>query len=523
MKIAIYSRKSVFTGKGESIENQIKLCRSFCEGHYTDKDKEYLVYEDEGFSGKNLNRPEFQKMIDNISNIDVLVCYRLDRISRNVADFSNTLEILQKNKCDFVSIKEQFDTSTPMGLAMVYISSVFAQLERDTIAERIRDNMLELAKQGKWSGGQLPLGFISERDSYIDDAGKERSFVKLIENSTELKTINFIYEEFLKTYSLLSVTKQLNQEHIKGKNNCDFDRGQVKRILRSPIYVASNELTDSYLLNEYSLYGKGNGNGYLTYNKNKPKSEWIAAVAGHKGIITSDEWLKVQNILDNNKIKASNRSGTGDNISLFSGLLKCKECGDPMVIKYNNKNAKGEPNLYYICSSKTRKLSTCSTPTLQVLQTDKRIIECLKYYSKDFLDNKFDKLIKELESSNGTDINIALERQIKIKEKQIDNLINQLSNITVQDVSNIIIKQITLLTYEVKELKIKITNNNLNNFYIKERKDKLNKLKLNLCKFNDNIESADNTNDKRLLIRDIVNSITYDHSLNIFSIEFNYP
>lgn len=522
MKIAIYSRKSVFTGKGESIENQIELCKKYCDSNYID-DKEYLIYEDEGFSGKNLNRPEFQKMIDNISNIDILVCYRLDRISRNVADFSNTLEILQKNKCQFVSIKEQFDTSTPMGLAMVYISSVFAQLERDTIAERVRDNMLELAKHGKWSGGQLPLGFDSKRETYIDQDNKQRSFVKLIENPEELKIINYIFNEFLKTSSLLSVTKALNTLNIKGKNNCDFDRNQIKRILRNPVYAKSSELTNSYLLNEYSVYGLPNGNGYLTYNKNKNKSEWIAAVAGHEGIINATDWLKVQQILDKNKLKNSNRAGTGDNISLFSGLLKCKECGDSMVIKYNNKNSKGEPNLYYICSSKTRKLSKCKTPNLQVIRTDARLIEGIKDYCKDFLNNKIDAMIQDIQKNDSKSITSEIEKQIQTKEKQINNLVNQLSNIDNSDVSQIIIKQISTLTDESKNLKLKLTNNKIEVYNVKSNTDKLLNLKSKLLYFDKNIEITKNISDKRLIIRDIIKSITYDHKSNTFNIEINYP
>ncbi|WP_373845456.1 recombinase family protein, partial [Clostridium sp.] len=143
MKAAIYSRKSKFTSKGESIGNQIEMCKEYCTKNFDGK-IEFIIYEDEGFSGGNIDRPQFQKMILDAKGgkFDSLVCYRLDRISRNVADFSATLELLEQHNISFVSIKEQFDTSTPMGKAMVYIASVFAQLERETIAERVRDNML---------------------------------------------------------------------------------------------------------------------------------------------------------------------------------------------------------------------------------------------------------------------------------------------------------------------------------------------------------------------------------------------
>ena len=87
---------------------------------------------------------------------DTLICYRLDRISRNTADFVKMIEEIKKYNVSFISVKESFDTTSPMGVAMMMLSSIFAQLERDTIAERIRDNMLELAKTGRWLGGTTP-------------------------------------------------------------------------------------------------------------------------------------------------------------------------------------------------------------------------------------------------------------------------------------------------------------------------------------------------------------------------------
>lgn len=92
----------------------------------------------------------------------MLIVYRLDRISRSIGDFTALIERLAQLNVAFVSIREQFDTSTPMGRAMMYIASVFSQLERETIAERIRDNLRELAKTGRWLGGITPTGFSSE-------------------------------------------------------------------------------------------------------------------------------------------------------------------------------------------------------------------------------------------------------------------------------------------------------------------------------------------------------------------------
>ena len=137
MQFFIYSRKSVYTGKGESIENQIEMCRQYIHAKFSEAcDSDIVVYEDEGFSAKNTDRPQFQQMLRDIprKKPDFVVCYRLDRISRNVSDFSALIEDLNDRSISFVCIKEEFDTSKPMGKAMMYIASVFAQLERETIA-----------------------------------------------------------------------------------------------------------------------------------------------------------------------------------------------------------------------------------------------------------------------------------------------------------------------------------------------------------------------------------------------------
>ena len=119
--IAIYSRKSKFTGKGESIGNQVELCKEYVRVHYGDTAVDKVaVYEDEGFSGGNLNRPDFKIMMDAAKKrkFKAIIVYRLDRISRNISDFASLIEELARLDISFVSIKEQFDTSTPMGRAM---------------------------------------------------------------------------------------------------------------------------------------------------------------------------------------------------------------------------------------------------------------------------------------------------------------------------------------------------------------------------------------------------------------------
>ena len=179
-------RKSRHTDKGESIGNQIDLCREYIRTHYGDAAaQQAVVVEDEGFSGGNLNRPDFKKMMTaaKARKIRAIVVYCLDRISRNISDFSSLSEELGRLGIDFVSIRGSFDTSSPMGRAMMYIASVFSQPERETIAERIRDNMHEPAKTER-SFTRFSIKSILQNPVYLV-AGKD-AYPYFVDNEAEL-------------------------------------------------------------------------------------------------------------------------------------------------------------------------------------------------------------------------------------------------------------------------------------------------------------------------------------------------
>ena len=161
---AIYARQSVDKKDSLSVEGQIDLCRKFVG-------EEAVVYEDRGFSGKNIRRPAFLELMQAVESgqIQKICVYRLDRFSRSIADFSRIWETLEQNGVEFVSVTENFDTSSPMGRAMLNIVLVFAQLERETIAERVRDNYRHRFVLGAWPGGPAPYGFDLTK---IDENGR---------------------------------------------------------------------------------------------------------------------------------------------------------------------------------------------------------------------------------------------------------------------------------------------------------------------------------------------------------------
>ena len=277
--IALYSRKSKFTGKGESIGNQVELGKEYVRVHFGDAavDK-IVVYEDEGFSGGNLNRTAFKRMMDAAKKrqFKAIIVYRLDRISRNVSDFSGLIEELARLDISFISIKEQFDTSTPMGRAMMYIASVFSQLERETIAERIRDNMHELAKTGRWLGGTTPTGFESEAIKSITVDGKTKKACKLKLVPEEADIVKTIFDLYVETDSLTLTEAALIKQGFKTKNGKYFTRFSVKAILQNPVYmVADQEAYDFFIKNDTDLFSEHDAfdgvHGMMAYNRTDPE------------------------------------------------------------------------------------------------------------------------------------------------------------------------------------------------------------------------------------------------------------
>lgn len=532
MKVAIYSRKSVFTGKGESIENQIELCKEYCDKNYLGEKIEYIIYEDEGFSGGNTNRPEFQQLLKDAKakKFNALICYRLDRISRNVADFSTTLELLQSNNIDFISIKEQFDTSTPMGRAMVYISSVFAQLERETIAERVRDNMLQLAKTGRWLGGQAPLGFEPEKITYIDEEFKERTLMKLTPDEKELEIVKLIYNTYLQEQSITQVVKKLNLSGIKGKNGGDFNSSQVGRILRSPLYVSSNEIVSKYLQSTgINVFGVPNGCGYLTYNKtkkmttNRDITEWIAAVAKHEGIINSIEWIQVQDLLDKNKDKKVVRLGTGSsNNAVLSGILKCAKCGANMIVKHGH-SSKKNPGMkydYYVCSNKDGKyVDKCDNKNIRVDRLDEIIISEMKSYNKELLiEGLKENLKKSTENIEHDQIN-NINKQIEEKTFERNNLRKRIPKAKDEETAEMLMEDLKTINDEIKELQSSLTNLETNKSEITNESNNIKIVVDALKNFNDKIDIIDDTIQKRLLIQSITEWIKWNGETRRFRIK----
>lgn len=530
MKAAIYSRKSKYTGKGESIENQIQLCKEYGLKYLEMSKEDFIVYEDEGFSGGNTKRPQFQKMLKDAKErkFNILICYRLDRISRNVSDFSNLINDLNRYSVDFVSIREQFDTTTPMGRAMMYIASVFSQLERETIAERIRDNMIELAKTGRWLGGITPTGFKSEAIIKVDSGGKERKMFKLSVVEEEINVVKLIYNKYVELKSITKVEKYLIINKINTKNGLDFQRYSLKFLLGNPVYAVADKNMYEYLISKnYEVYSElkdFNGiHGLIAYNKtcqNKEQSinrfrnssEWIIAVGKHQGVIPSDIWIEAQNLLEQNKSKAYRK--VKSNQSILSGVLRCAYCGSYMRPKaVQRKNSDGEQVFYYLCEMKEKSKKTrCNVSNINGNVLDKLIINELKKIIKEksplFQDMNFKKTLIECNYMGSE--NELIEKKISEIDLSIMNIMSSIEKGQPESVLEIMYKRMEKLDKEKKDLNKRLSQANSVGKNSKSNSINMEFIYKSLCSFNDSSWELMNVEDKRNLIKSVVDKILWD-------------
>ena len=512
LKHIIYGRKSKFTGKGESVENQVDLCKNDIILHNPNViDDDILVFMDEGFTGANLNRPAFQEMMNYIKKhgaID-LRCYRLDRISRNVGDFCNLIKELQNYDVPFISIKEKFDTSTSMGNAMMMISSVFAQLERDTIAERIRDNMMELAKTGRWLGGTTPLGYKSEEINKINYDGKKKKLFKLIEVPLEKSEVVLLKNKYKEIKSQTGLETYTIKNNLKTRLGKRFTRWSIVNILSNPVYSAADKDSFDYFTKKGAIVvGERkdyNGKyGLMVYNKtnqlkkkgaeSNPITEWIVAIGKHNPFWSGKEFVEVQELLELGAKKRFRKPAV--NNALLSGIIRCEYCGNFMRPKLYKENKDGTRNFAYMCELKDKSRKTrCQCKNINGIEVDKKVMEVLKEITA-----KNSSYLKKIQClANGTGEHLtkeeneyyALNAEIKKNEKEIELLIDRLKIVPVDIVPEI-----------AKEIqKLKAANNQ-----ITERIKELNVDTLSLIK---------NQDDAKLVMEVIENNIIDFSSLDL--------
>ena len=386
------------------------------------KESEIFIYEDEGYSGKNTKRPQFQQMMveEEREPFDLIVVYRLDRISRNMTDFDRLMETLTNKGTSFYSTNERFDTATISGKLMMTISAAFSQFELQIIAERVRDNVYKLAKTGRWLGGTPPLGFHAEKVEFVDDSGEERRCCKLTENEEEIEIVRLIYAKYLETHSITKVETFMLNGGYKTRMDANFHVSTLRYILTNPTYCTADKESLNYFRSRdcdiADIDEKCNGErGFMGYKKTLTQnndrrestnmSEWTIALGKHKGIIPSADWIEVQNIIEGNAEKKVGFRQSHNSVALLSGVLRCK-CGSYMRPKYYKANKDGEKPFTYMCELKeASKRQQCDCQNVNGRVVDKMVCDALLDYEND--GSVFAKYVGEIADIGSKNENIA--------------------------------------------------------------------------------------------------------------------
>ena len=240
LRCAIYTRKSTEEGLDQDF-NSLDAQREACEAYITSQASlgwklSPKHYDDGGISGGTLNRPAVQELLDDIRKglVDVVVVYKIDRLTRSLMDFAKIVDIFDDKGTSFVSVTQQFNTTTSMGRLTLNVLLSFAQFEREVTAERIRDKIAASKKKGMWMGGIVPLGYKAEDK-------------KLAINEEEAKTVQYLFEQYLELGSVKQLSEEAKANGLVGRTykqkngeirkTAPFGRGNLYHLLSNPVYI----------------------------------------------------------------------------------------------------------------------------------------------------------------------------------------------------------------------------------------------------------------------------------------------
>jgi site-specific DNA recombinase len=400
MRCIIYIRVSTDdqAKHGYSIAAQEEKLKAFCISQGWEIVGEPFI--DDGYSAKDLNRPKFQLMLNEIKKgkADVLLVYKLDRLTRSVLDLYKVLQILDEYNCKFRSATEVYDTTNAMGRLFITLVAAIAQWERENTAERVRMGMEKKTKLGKWKGGMAPYGYLIKN-------------TELTINPDEEPLIKYIFK-LSKTHGFYTIAKQLTQKGFATRKGGNWHVDTVRDIANNPIYA-----------------------GYLSFNDpkiaKKPPREQQLYEGVHPRIISREDFWELQDILDKRRTFGGKRETSN---YYFSSILKCARCGSSMS---GHKGTKGVKT--YRCSGK-KAGKKC---TSHIIKEDSLVIKVLadlhkitsNIHNNNEQENISTKRIEELENELKL-IQKLLKKQKTMYEKDvidIDELISKTESLRVQE------------------------------------------------------------------------------------------
>ncbi len=348
---AIYTRQSVDRIDSISVESQAEFCKKEVIG------QEVRVYSDKGYSGKNIDRPDFQKMMQDIKagKVRRVIVYRLDRISRSVLDFANVIDVFQKHHVDFVSTMEKFDTGTPIGKAMLMIVMIFAQLERETIQQRVVDAYISRSRRGFYMGGRVPYGFRLKET--VVDGVHTKMYEPVEEEANVVRRIFSLYAEPQTSFG--DIMRYLEAHSITKRDGRLFNRSRLRDVIINPAYVrADYQLYDFFEAQGTNLANPPEEfigvNGAYLYSGSEKKRKSVSleghtlVLAPHEGLVDADIWIRCRSKCLNNQSVAKPVKAKA---TWLAGKIKCAHCGYALTAKIYHCKTKAD-NRYYLCNNK---------------------------------------------------------------------------------------------------------------------------------------------------------------------------
>lgn len=509
MIIGIYPRKSVYRDNSDSVQVQIQMCKEYAGILFKDYSIEFKIYDkDEGFSGKNMNRPAFKELMADVKAdlLDAIIVYKLDRISRNVQEFSSMYQTLQQHNVSFISVKESFDTSSPMGRTVMYILAAFAQLERENTSERVSDNMYALGKAGVWTGGRLPSGMTSVRRRLGD---KEHSYL-LVDKST-IERVKLLYELILDGYPITRVERYCRDHGIKSQNGKFLNTSQIYNIITNPVYCQNSKEAYYYFkdlgcsLPDVSLFD--GTKGLIGYGKTKTddvnqkrqrKGDWNIAIGIHEPVVSSSDWIAVQKRLGSNKMFHAAKHESG----ILKGVIRCR-CGARMDVRTYVKN-----NImfsYYYCVDMARQgRDKCNSEYVRVNVVEDALFDELMQirFNPERLHLKND-VFSDFQNST------AVRTEIRKLDSSIERLTSALMQADGSTAAGYIIKQIEELDSRKQTLQTELRRAELKESQDKTNADAEKEILGNICYLLDNFDTI-SFSGKNELIRKIIKKCTFD-------------
>jgi site-specific DNA recombinase len=349
IRAAIYTRKSTEEGL-EQEYNSLDAQREAAESYISSQRHEGWIalqdrYDDGGFTGGNLDRPALKRLLQDIEagKIDIIVCYKVDRLSRSLLDFSKLIEILDRHNVSFVSVTQNFQTTTSMGRLTLNILLSFAQFERELIGERVRDKIAGAKRKGKYTGGPPLLGYDVDSDNH-----------KLILNPNEAKTVRHIFKRYTQVSSGLTIARELNELGTTRKS------WTTKKGIFHP----------GKPWNTKQIYEILNNRTYLGETKHKDKTY----PGEHEAIIPQTLWDSVHALIEHNP---SGRRRRDVIPALLRGIIHCGHCGCSLTVSYTIR--KGKMYRYYVCSTASKMgYDTCPVRTVSAGEIEQAVVGQLR-------------------------------------------------------------------------------------------------------------------------------------------------